>query len=142
MGIYGTCLAFPIEVDERGTLRTISDPAEKAEQFLADLIETRLGEHVQVPGYGMPDRVFAVAGASFTTLLAAELEEQVRNYLPIIKSIKVLQGEMDDGGNFTPGFTLDLQRVAISVQYVVQGSNTPRNLVYPTWGLLDGLSVS
>jgi hypothetical protein len=130
MNIHGLCLAFPFRVDERGTLATTNDPAQIAEQFLVDLIETRLGEHVQTPGYGMPDRAFSVMGASFTALLAAELEEQVRNYLPIIKSIEVLAGELD-GDRFTPGFTLDQQRAAVRVEYVIQGESVPRNLVFP-----------
>lgn len=138
MNVYSSCLAFPIEVDERGTLRTINDPVVKARQFLIDLIETRLGEDVQVPGYGISDRAFSVMGATFVAMLAAELEEKVNDYLPIIDSLEVLAGESNEDGSFTPGFPSDQQRAALRIQYTIQGENTPRNLVYPTWRLLSG----
>lgn len=130
--IHGSTLAFPISVDERGTLRTISDPVEMAEQYLRDLIETRTGERTMLPNYGMSDRIFAVKGAGFTAQLAAELEEKVRDYIPLIDSITVTVGELAEG-RFSPGFALDQHRAAIEVQFTVQGSNTPRNLVFPTW---------
>ena len=133
MGIHGYCLAFPIRTDERGTFATISDPAQIAEQFLIDLIETRLMEHVQVPGYGLPDRVFSVMGATFVARLAAELEEQAGDYLKTLRIIKVLAGEGGSPEDFIPGFTLDQNRAAISVSYQVNGEASPRNMVYPNF---------
>lgn len=133
MNIHGSTLSFPFRADERGTLATVSDPAEMAEQFLRDLIQTRLYERVMLPGYGMPDRIFAVKGAGFTVQLAAELEEQARNYLPIIQKIEVTAGEQDDLQGFIPGFTLDPYRAAINVTYWLSGENSERNLVFPTF---------
>lgn len=130
VGILGSCLAFPIRVDERGTFATISDPAQIAEQFLIDLIETGLMEHVQVPGYGFSDRVFSVMGATFAARLAAELDEQARDYLPVLRVIEVLAGERDGLREFTPGFTLDQSRAAIKVTYQILGETSARNLVY------------
>jgi phage baseplate assembly protein W len=140
MAINGSCLAFPFQPDQRGMLRTVSDPAEMAVQFLKDLIETRLLERVMLPSYGMPDRIFAVMNAGFTAQLAAELEEQVRDYLPIIESIKVMVGESDDGIGFKSGFARNPQHAAFRVILKIRGSNTPRNLVYRTWQLLSSLS--
>jgi hypothetical protein len=138
MGIHGSTLSFPFRVDARGTLATVSDPAEIAEQFLRDLIETRLGERVMLPGYGLPDHIFAVKNAGFTVQLAAELEEQARNYLtgtirPLLQSIEVSVGEVDNDGAFEPGFSLDPHLAAISVTFQLQGDNTERNLVFPTF---------
>jgi phage baseplate assembly protein W len=140
MNIHGSCLAFPFQPDQRGMLRTVSDPLEMGLQFLADLIETRLMERVMLPGYGMPDRIFSVMNAAFTVQLAAELEEQVQDYLPIIESIKVVVGEWFFGTTFVPGFPLEQQRAALSVTLTVRGSNTPLNFVYPTWQLRSSLS--
>lgn len=134
--IHGSTLTFPIQVDARGTLKTVSDPVNMAEQFLLDLIETRVMEHVMVPGYGIQDSLFAVMGAGFTVQLAADLEEKARDYLPILDSISVTPGELSDGA-FMAGFTLDQQRAAIEVGFRVRGSNTPGNLVFPMWQLLS-----
>ncbi|OLE54598.1 MAG: hypothetical protein AUG51_07380 [Acidobacteria bacterium 13_1_20CM_3_53_8] len=125
---------WPFQPDQRGTLRTVSDPVEMAEQFLTDLIETFLQERVMLPCYGMRDRVFGVLNVGFTAQLAADLDEQARFYLPIIKSIEVLAGELKDE-IFIPGFAKDEQRAAIKVKFTVRGSNIPQNLVYPTWKL-------
>jgi phage baseplate assembly protein W len=138
VNIHGSCLAFPFVPDERGMLRTVSDPVEMAVQFLNDLIETRVMERIMLPGYGMPDRIFSVMNAGFTAQLAAELEEQVQNYLPIIASIKVVTGELVEN-KFTAGFTTNQQRAALRVTLRVRGSNTPYNLTYPTWKLRSGL---
>jgi len=139
MSIHGSALSFPFRADARGTLATVSDPAEMAEQFLRDLIETRQGERVMLPNYGMPDYIFAVMGAGFTVQLAAALEEQVRDYLPMIEKVEVSAGELGDGGMFNPGFTLDPHSAAINVSYWIRGDNIERNLVYPTFQLREGL---
>jgi phage baseplate assembly protein W len=138
LNIHGSCLSFPVRVDSRGTLATVSDPQEMAEQFLQDLIETYLYERVMIPDYGMRDRTFAVMGAGFTVQLAADLEEQVKDFLPIINLFKVQSGVLMNIG-FVAGFTTDQHRAAISIDFTVRGDNTPRNLVFPTWQLLEGV---
>jgi phage baseplate assembly protein W len=138
-GIHGSCLAFPIEPGPNGTLRTVHDPLEMAVQFLSDLVETRMLERVMLPEYGIQDRIFAVMGVGFAVQLAAELEEQVKNYLPLVRSIRVVAGELS-GAAFIPGFTPDQHRAAISVSFTLQGSSTIHNLVFPTWQLIEGAS--
>ncbi|HEX8747376.1 MAG TPA: hypothetical protein VF717_09255 [Pyrinomonadaceae bacterium] len=139
--IHGSCLSFPFRVDARGSLATVSDPEEMARQFLTDLIETRLYERVLVPDYGTTDPAFQVADAGWLARLAYELEEQVKDYLPIISSISVRPGFLENG-DFIQEFSLDQQRVALLIIYTIRGSNTPHNMVYPGWQLRPEITGS
>jgi phage baseplate assembly protein W len=138
MTIQGSWLKHPIQPDQRGTLATISDRALMIEQSIASIIETRQGERVMMPDYGLPDFVFDVMDAGFSARLAYFIERQVKRYEPLIGNIRVRVGTLADG-KFAPGFTEDQQRAAVHIEFTERGSNTPRNLVYPTWQLRGGL---
>lgn len=100
------------------------------------ILETRQGERVMLPDYGIPDFVFDVQDVGFTARLAYYVEQQIINYEPLVEEVRASIGYIvDDAGNFVSGFTEEEQVAAISVQYKERGSNTPRNLVYPTWQL-------
>jgi phage baseplate assembly protein W len=129
----GSWLKHPIQPDVRGTLATQSNAADMAAASIMAIIETRQGERVMVPDYGIPDFVFSVVDAGFAARLAYFLEQQVLNYEPLVATITAQAGTLDDGGAFLMG--LGQGRVAISVTYTVRGSNTPLNLVYPVWQL-------
>lgn len=124
MSLQGSCLAFPVAADNRGTLATISDRAAIIEQSIASIIETRQGECVMLPDYGIPDFVFAVMDAGFAARLAYFVEQQIRKYEPLAGWVKVT---VQNAG--------DRQQAALRVAYTERGSNTPRNLTFPLWEL-------
>lgn len=133
-------LSFPFAADVRGTLATVADKSQIIEQSIRSIVETRQGERVMLPDYGVPDWVFDVTDAGFTARVAYFVELQVRNYEPLVDDVRATVGFVNDDGSFLPGFVEEQQRAAISVEYKERGSNTPRNLVFPTWQLRGDLS--
>lgn len=131
--IQGKTLSHPIQPDVRGTLGTISRKGEIVEQSIIAFVETRQGERVMLPDYGIPDFCFEVMDAGFTARIAYFVE-RVRFYEPLIEKIKAFAGFFADE-QFVPGFTEDQQIAAVAVEYIERGQNTPRNLVFPTWQL-------
>ena len=70
MSIQGSTLRHPIQPDQRGTLGVISSKREIIEDSIRAIIETRQGERVMLPDYGIPDFVFDVMDAGFTARMA------------------------------------------------------------------------
>jgi phage baseplate assembly protein W len=134
MGFTGSCLSHPIRPDVRGTLATIDVCDAIVAESIKSIIETRQGERVMVPDYGIPDEVFAVADFAFASRLAYFVERQIRHYEPLVDKVEVTSGELTDDG-FVAG--LAQGRVALSLKYWLRGSNVPRNLVYPVWQLAN-----
>ncbi|HYX72625.1 MAG TPA: hypothetical protein VE732_07635 [Nitrososphaera sp.] len=133
MSFQGSTLSYPFRPDQRGTLATVSDRAQIVEQSIRDFVETLKYEHVLLKEYGFGDFVFDVVDASFTARLAFAVEEML-DYIPLLESIEARAGELVNA-DFIPGFAEDQQRAALSISYTVRGSNSPRNLVFPTWQL-------
>ena len=134
MSIHGSWLTHPIQFDQRGSLQTTADRMQMVAQSIASIVETRQGERVMVPDYGIPDFVFDVMDAGFSARIAYFLERQIRRYEPLVNRLTVRVGLLN-GDKFASGFTADEQLAAIQIEFTVRGSNTPRNLVYPTWKL-------
>ena len=87
MNLHGSTIKFPLQPDVRGTTATTSDRSEIITQSIADVIETRQGERVMMPDYGIPDFVFAVQDFSFAPRLAYYLQTQIEKYVPLVKSV-------------------------------------------------------
>lgn len=134
MSLQGSCLSHPIRVDKRGTLATIDLREAIVAESIRSIIETRQGERVMVPDYGIPDFVFSVVDFAFGARLAYFVKQQIEKYEPLVSQVKVTPGELNDEG-FRAG--LAVGRVALSVSYTVRGSNVPRNLVFPVWELAN-----
>ncbi len=130
MSLHGSCLSFPIRPDSRGTFATISDRGKIIEESIRSIIETRQGERVMMPDYGIPDFVFNAADGGFAARLGYFLKQQITRYEPLVGSVKVRQ----------PSDASDQQRAVIIVEYVERGSNVPRNLTFPVWELLPSAS--
>lgn len=139
MSIQGSTLSFPFRPDVRGTLATINSKSEIIRESIESILMTRQFERVMLCDYGIPDFIFDVIDAGFTARLAYFVEQQIRRYEPLVDQVKARIGFIDDE-RFTPGFTEDAQIAAVQVEYVERGSNTPQNLVFPTWQLREGLS--
>lgn len=130
--MQGSCLLLPFAA-RRGTLATVSTPEEIARQSIISIIETRQGERVMLPDYGMPDLVFSAIDPGFASRLAYYVEQQIKNYEPLVLSVKVRAGSIDEGGLFDTAS--DQQKAALQITFTVRGSNVPNSLVYPAWRL-------
>lgn len=143
MTLQGSWLTHPFQPDQRGTLAVTSNRADMIAQSIAAIIETRQGERVMVPDYGIPDHVFDVIDAGFTARLGYFIARQVKRYEPLVERIKVSagsvaggnQGNRGTGESFIPGFVEDQGIAAVQIQFTERGSSTPHNLVYPMWRL-------
>lgn len=126
MNLAGSAISFPFRVDQRGGIVTSDDRSTIVAEAIADVIETRRGERVMMPDYGIDDFVFAVQDATFAVRLADQLETQIRRYVPLVKSIVVKAA------------TDEQHRAVADIRYVEVGSvNAPKNLVYPVWRLRE-----
>lgn len=126
MNLTGSTIDFPFRVDARGTMVTTDRRDDQIAQAIADIIETRRGERVMLPDYGIEDFVFEVQGPSFAARLAFHLEEQIRKYVPLVNSVDVVPATDDEG------------RPTVELEYTEVGQiNAPRNMVYPVWRLID-----
>lgn len=134
MIVHGSKLSFPFRADEqRGTLVTTADRSSIIEQSIADIIETRQGQRVMLPDYGLPDYVFAVMDAGFVARLAYHVEEQLKRYEPLIDKVNVKVGVFEND-RFVSSLTPDQHRAILFVEYSERGTITaPRNLVFPVW---------
>jgi len=129
MNLQGSKIDFPFRVDARGTIVTTANRGDVIAQAIADIIETRQGERVMMPFYGIPDFVFAVQNFSFAHRLAYILEEQIKAYVPLVKDVTVKSATDEDG------------RAIADVRYTEVGSvNAPRNMVFPVWQYRGGHS--
>lgn len=122
MNLTGSTLSFPFRV-VGGTLAVARTAEDMAREALIDVIETRPGEEVMLPEYGMRDFVFAPVNAGFAQRFAFHLRQQVEDYIP---SVELLAVSVEVG---------DVGRVEAFVRYRLRGGTTPRDLVYPLWQL-------
>jgi phage baseplate assembly protein W len=125
--IAGSVLSHPFRPDIRGTLTTTQDSVQIVKESIQAILETRQGERVMLPDYGIPDYVFAVMDAGFVPRLAYFVQQQVLNYEPLCESVSV-------AWNNDPT-VLDQQQAEILVTYKVRGANTEHNFVWPVWQL-------
>lgn len=129
MNLDGSNLSFPISPDVRGTVKVITDRSGIISQAIADVLETRRGERVMLPDYGIPDFVFAVQDLGFAARLAYHLEEQIKKYVPLVASVTI-SAATDEG------------RAAISLTYTEVGEiASPKNLVFPIWKYLPETAI-
>lgn len=127
MNLHGSAISFPFRVDARGTFVVATRRDDVVADAIRDVIETRRGERVMMPDYGIRDFVFAVQDFSFGRRLAGVIEDQLKKYVPLVKSVRATS-EMDEEG-----------RSVVNIRYEEVGSvNAPRNLVYPVWRLMNG----
>ena len=92
MSIQGSTLSHPIRPDSRGTLATVNKKSDIIRESIMAIIETRQGERVMLPDYGIPDFVFDVMDAGFTARLAYFVEQQILKYEPLVASARVMIG--------------------------------------------------
>lgn len=125
MNIHGSTISFPFRPDVRGTFVTTANRREQIEQAIRDVLETRQGERVMLPDYGIPDFVFDVMDFGFAARLAYHLEKQIARYVPLVESVEVQSA------------TDEKNRATVEIRYTEVGSiNAPKNLVFPVWRMI------
>lgn len=132
--ILGKTISFPVRPDVRGAMAVTSSDDEVLVQAIIDLIETRQGERVMLPTYGLPDLIFDALDAGFASRLAFYIEEQVRNYFPAIDRVSAEAGNLNDS-QFTPNGLPATHTAAVRVRWTKRGEAVPQELIYPTWRL-------
>lgn len=126
MNISGSTISFPFRSDVRGSIATTANRSEIVVQAIQDVLETRQGERVMLPDYGIPDFVFSVMDFGFAARVAYFLEEQIIKYVPLVKSVSVKSAVDEEG------------RAVVELQYMEAGEiNAPKNLVFPVWRLIE-----
>lgn len=122
MTLAGSTIHFPFRVDPRGTFVVSDDRSEIVSQAIEDLIETRRGERVMMPDYGIDDFIFEVQNASFAARFEYHLEQQILRYVPLVQTVTVTASTEENG------------RAVANVRYTLAGRHeSPQNLVFPIW---------
>ena len=122
MNLTGSTLSSPIRVAAGGTLAVARTAEDIAREALIDIIESRPGDRVMLPEYGLRDYVFAPVNSGFARRFEVNLRQQVTDYIPDVELLDV-SVEVNDG-----------HKVEAYVRYRLRGG-APRDLVYPLWQL-------
>lgn len=121
-GILGTGLSFPLGVNPRGGIATVSDEAD-IDQAIGIILGTAPGERPMRPefGCGVHDYVFDSIDASTVGRIDQAIREALARWEP---RIEVLRLDFDLNG-------VDTGRLNIQIDYRIRATNAERNLVYP-----------
>ncbi|QMU78010.1 GPW/gp25 family protein [Streptacidiphilus sp. PB12-B1b] len=118
----GTGWLFPFSVEPTGTVAMASGTA-KLEQAMRLILETYPGERPMRPRFGstLRDYVFGGAGVHQTAEIADVVKDAIEQWEPRVDVAEV--DVYPDAER--PGLLF------IDIRYVVPGTNSPRNLVFP-----------
>jgi uncharacterized protein len=118
----GSGLAFPPLPDSRGALAMVSHE-EDVRQSIQIILATNPGERVMRPefGAGLRDFVFEPADLSTMHRLQKRVYESLIDWEPRI-SVEKVEVTLDPSTKST---------LYINIRYLVRGTNTVANLVYP-----------
>src|SRR4051794_4352061 len=118
----GAGIAFPLRTDPTGGLALVTSHRE-IEEAMRLVLGTSPGERPMRPEFGcaIHDFVFAPADAATAGQIAFEVRESLGRWEPRVEVIDV---RVD--------FSMaDLGALHIEIGYRIQGTNDPRNLVFP-----------
>lgn len=87
-------LKYPLELNENGGLKLSSGYDRIGEQIL-EVLETRLGERIYRPFFGIPEVIFETID-EYT--LAQTIRSQLRAFLPSVQNLEVKVTLSEDGG--------------------------------------------
>lgn len=118
----GTGMKFPIQIDPAtGRIRTASKEQSVKESIYLILM-TRQGERLVNPRFGsrVDDYVFMDVSATNLTILRASLTNTILSQEPRVSEVTIgVEPQLSEG------------RLIVNVDYVLAGSNTRDNLVFP-----------
>jgi phage baseplate assembly protein W len=86
-------LKYPLELDGQGGLKLSSGYDRVGEQIL-EVLETRLGERVYRPFFGIPEMLFESIDEY---ALALDIQSQLTAFIPILQSVDVRVSLSEDG---------------------------------------------
>jgi uncharacterized protein len=120
--ILGSGLAFPLQVDHRGTL-ALAHGEDDIAQAIELILATSPGERPMRPEFGCPlhELVFDTIDAAMVGRMDLAIREALGRWEP---RIEVTEIEFDLS-NVGEG------RLDTTIGYRVRATNQPRNLVYP-----------
>ncbi|HEY1278383.1 MAG TPA: GPW/gp25 family protein [Acidimicrobiales bacterium] len=121
--LIGVGLAFPMRLDPSGSIALVSRET-KIEQSIRLILATAHGERPMRPdfGSGVHNYVFSSDDAITAGRLAFEVRAALERWEPRIELVDVSVAPDDTHGDGC---------LVIDVEYVVRGTNDPRNLVFP-----------
>ena len=113
---------FPLQVNADGAF-PYTEGRDHVEQSLRIVLMTAIGERVMRPGFGSeaPNLVFATGSVQYLRLLETSVCNAVRDWEPRVELEDVIASSMPEREN----------AVTVELNYVIRGSNTRRNLVFP-----------
>lgn len=114
--------AFPVRVDATGGIALVTGDTEIAESIRL-ILSTGYGERPMRPdfGCGIGEFVFAPVDASTAGRIAYEVRISLERWEPRIEVTDVL----------VTASATDASTLYVDVNYVISGTNDPRNLVFP-----------
>lgn len=113
---------FPLGVDDNGAF-SYTEGASHIEQSLQLILMTAVGERVMRPSFGCeaPDLVFAPGSTQYLSLLETSVYRAIRDWEP---RVEVEEVEASTA-------SANESQVIVDISYIIRGSNTRRNLVFP-----------
>lgn len=84
---------YPLELDGNGGLKLSSNYDRIGEQIL-EILQTRIGERVYRPFFGIPDLLFESIDEY---VLAQSLKSQLKSLLPVVENLEVNVSLREDG---------------------------------------------
>lgn len=113
---------FPLQVNADGAFIYV-EGRDHVEQSLRLVLMTAIGERVMRPGFGSeaPNLVFAPGSVQYLRLLETSVRKAVRDWEPRVELDDVIAASDPHHEN----------SVTVEINYVIRGSNTRRNLVFP-----------
>lgn len=121
--MLGQTASFPFRADVRGSLAVADNDSQIIVESLRDLIETRQGERLMMPDYGLPDIVFDPLSPSFGRIFGAMVAEQAGKYITAVERV-----EVDET-------TVGAHSAEIRILFWRRNRKLPQELLYPTWRL-------
>jgi phage baseplate assembly protein W len=118
----GTGWSFPFAIEPTGAVAMASGST-RLEQAMRLILETYPGERPMRPGFGSTLRDYVFDGASVhkAAEIAGVVRDAIEQWEPRVDVAEVDVYPDDD----RPGL------LYIDIRYVVPGTNSPRNLVFP-----------
>ena len=120
--LLGSGLAFPLQVDRRGTI-ALAHGEQDVDQAIEIILSTAPGERPMRPefGCGVHDFVFDTIDATTVAQMEGEVRDSLDHWEPRIEVIAV---DIDLSG-------VDGGELLINIGYRLRSTNHLRNLVYP-----------
>jgi uncharacterized protein len=121
--LIGVGFAFPMRLDPAGSIALVARE-HKIEQSIRLILATAQGERPMRPdfGSGVHNYVFSSDDAVTAGRLAFEVRAALDRWEPRIELIDVAVAGEEVHGDAC---------LLIEIQYVIRGTNDPRNLVFP-----------